>query len=56
LVTERTRKGGHPWRTTTASLKAIEADPNNDVPRLVYADWLDEHDDPRATSSGSASP
>jgi uncharacterized protein (TIGR02996 family) len=28
-------------------LKAILADPLNDGPRLVYADWLDERGDPR---------
>jgi uncharacterized protein (TIGR02996 family) len=27
-------------------LKAILADPLNDGPRLVYADWLDERGDP----------
>lgn len=27
-------------------LEAICADPDDDVSRLVYADWLDEHDDP----------
>ncbi len=27
-------------------LKAIAADPADDLPRLVYADWLDEHDRP----------
>lgn len=25
---------------------AVIADPERDLPRLVYADWLDEHDDP----------
>lgn len=29
-------------------LTAIKADPNDDVPRLVYADWLEERGDPRA--------
>ena len=29
-----------------AFLRAIRADPEADLPRLVYADWLDEHDDP----------
>jgi uncharacterized protein (TIGR02996 family) len=28
-------------------LRAILADPDEDAPRLVYADWLDEHGDPR---------
>lgn len=28
-------------------LKVIEAKPENPVPRLVYADWLDEQGDPR---------
>jgi uncharacterized protein (TIGR02996 family) len=30
-----------------ALLAAIHAEPRDDMPRLVYADWLDEHDDPR---------
>jgi uncharacterized protein (TIGR02996 family) len=29
-----------------ALLAAIRADPDDDVPRLVYADWLDEHGQP----------
>ena len=29
-----------------ALLNAIYADPNDDLVRLVYADWLDEHDRP----------
>lgn len=29
-----------------AILMAIDADPENDIPRLVYADWLEEHDQP----------
>ncbi|WP_166821631.1 TIGR02996 domain-containing protein [Thalassoroseus pseudoceratinae] len=28
-------------------LQAIVEDPDNDLPRLVYADWLDEQGDPR---------
>ena len=28
--------------------RAILAAPGDDLPRLVYADWLDEHDDPHA--------
>jgi uncharacterized protein (TIGR02996 family) len=31
----------------TALLKAIQAAPADDAPRLVYADWLDERSDPR---------
>src|SRR5438309_3057056 len=27
-------------------LAAIRRDPDDDAPRLVYADWLDEHGDP----------
>src|SRR4051812_13666429 len=27
-------------------LDAVLADPDDDAPRLVYADWLDEHDQP----------
>src|SRR5262245_9446403 len=27
-------------------LRAIVADPGDDTPRLVYADWLDEHGQP----------
>jgi len=26
---------------------AIQVEPDDDVPRLIYADWLDEHGDPR---------
>src|SRR5215210_4229484 len=29
-----------------ALLRAIAATPEDDLPRLVYADWLDEHDQP----------
>jgi uncharacterized protein (TIGR02996 family) len=29
-----------------ALLRAIYANPDDDTPRLVYADWLDEHDQP----------
>jgi uncharacterized protein (TIGR02996 family) len=31
-----------------AFLEAILAGPDNDVPRLIFADWLEEHGDPRA--------
>ena len=31
----------------TEFLKAIEAEPTDPLPRLVYADWLDEQGDPR---------
>lgn len=27
-------------------LKAVQANPDEDTPRLMYADWLDEYDDP----------
>jgi uncharacterized protein (TIGR02996 family) len=30
-----------------AFIRAIVDSPGEDTPRLVYADWLDEHDDPR---------
>ena len=30
----------------SALLAAIEANPVADLPRLVYADWLEEHDQP----------
>jgi uncharacterized protein (TIGR02996 family) len=43
-----------------ALLAAIAAHPDDDTPRLVYADWLDEHNDPgpagRASSPGGAGP
>jgi len=29
-------------------IQAIAADPDSDVPRLIFADWLEEHGDPRA--------
>src|SRR6516162_8267287 len=32
-----------------AFLQAIAASPNDEGPRLIYADWLDERDDPRGT-------
>src|SRR5262245_1811153 len=32
--------------TNDAFLRAICEDPNDDALRLVYADWLDEHDQP----------
>jgi uncharacterized protein (TIGR02996 family) len=31
-----------------AFLKAITSTPSDDAPRLIYADWLDERNDPRA--------
>ncbi|MBL8909495.1 MAG: TIGR02996 domain-containing protein [Archangium sp.] len=31
----------------SAMIEAIVAAPNDDTPRLVYADWLTEHQDPR---------
>src|SRR5262245_52313456 len=30
-----------------AFLQQLDAQPDDNVLRLVYADWLDEHDDPR---------
>jgi uncharacterized protein (TIGR02996 family) len=35
-------------RDEDAFLRAIEASPGDDAPRLIYADWLDERGDPRA--------
>jgi uncharacterized protein (TIGR02996 family) len=32
-------------------LAAVLASPDDDAPRLVYADWLHERDDPRGESS-----
>jgi uncharacterized protein (TIGR02996 family) len=29
-----------------ALLRAVLAAPDDDAPRLIYADWLDEHGDP----------
>ncbi|WP_166821634.1 TIGR02996 domain-containing protein [Thalassoroseus pseudoceratinae] len=34
-------------QTNEQFLHAIVEDPDNDLPRLVYADWLDEQGDPR---------
>src|SRR5688572_22291710 len=31
-----------------AFLRAVRAAPDDDLPRLIYADYLDEHGDPRA--------
>ncbi|MFO0847425.1 MAG: TIGR02996 domain-containing protein [Gemmataceae bacterium] len=36
----------HPGMSHDAFLRAVIADPDDDTPRLVYADWLDEHGDP----------
>src|SRR5207237_8177394 len=33
-----------------AFLRTIAAAPDDDAPRLVYADWLEERGDPRGTS------
>src|ERR1043165_7811706 len=33
--------------TDTNFLQEIIADPDNDIPRLIYADWLEERGDPR---------
>ncbi len=30
-------------------IRAVQATPGDDLPRLVYADWLDERNDPRGT-------
>jgi uncharacterized protein (TIGR02996 family) len=38
------QSGGKPNRD--ALMAGILADPDNDLPRLVYADWLEEHGDP----------
>jgi uncharacterized protein (TIGR02996 family) len=35
-----------PMSDEAALLLAIHAEPDDDTPRLVYADWLDEHGDP----------
>lgn len=35
-----------PFPTNPALEAAVIADTENDLPRLVYADWLDEHGDP----------
>lgn len=32
---------------TDPFVAAIHAEPDDDLPRLIYADWLDEHGDPR---------
>ncbi len=32
--------------SASALLKSVLASPDDDLPRLVYADWLDEHGDP----------
>jgi uncharacterized protein (TIGR02996 family) len=37
-----------PVSDESAFLAAISASPGDDLPRLVYADWLDERGDPRA--------
>src|SRR5207302_1867024 len=36
----------------TGFLDAIRADPDDDSVRLIYADWLDEHEQPRRAGAG----
>lgn len=33
--------------TDAEFIETIRERPDDDVPRLIYADWLDEHDDPK---------
>jgi uncharacterized protein (TIGR02996 family) len=42
-------------RDEDAFLNAIKANSGDDVTQLVYADWLEERNDPRGASSGSTS-
>src|SRR4051812_25885328 len=42
----RTMAVGGPMPDDDAFLRAIIDNPDDDLPRLVYADWLDEHGDP----------
>src|SRR6476620_2551512 len=42
----RTMAVGGPMPDDDAFLRAIIANPDDDLPRLVYADWLDEHGEP----------
>jgi uncharacterized protein (TIGR02996 family) len=43
------QRQGDPWRQRDF-LRAVADDPDDDAPRLAYADWLEEHGDPdRAT-------
>src|SRR5262249_5428592 len=45
----RPRGGGQPMSTHNGFLRDICANPNDDVARLIYADWLDDQgDSPRA--------
>jgi uncharacterized protein (TIGR02996 family) len=39
-----------------AFLQAIIERPDDDAPRLIYADWLDERGDPRARRRRLRSP
>ncbi len=32
-----------------AFLRAVTENPEDDTPRLIFADWLDDHDDPRGS-------
>ncbi|MBA4068021.1 MAG: hypothetical protein C0501_30815 [Isosphaera sp.] len=46
-LTGPTPPEGRPTVTDGEALRrAVLADPDDDTPRLVYADWLDEHDQP----------
>lgn len=37
----------YPWPEEIDFLRRIQARPDDDAPRLIYADYLDEHHDPR---------
>ena len=37
-------------------LAAVADSPNNDDTKLVYADWLEDHDDARGRLTGRARP
>jgi uncharacterized protein (TIGR02996 family) len=44
---QRAREQREHERRTASLLEAVHADPEADAPRLVYADWLTGHGDPR---------
>src|SRR5207248_10077422 len=44
--TQRWRREEHVMSVHQAFLHDICEHPDDDTPRLIYADWLDDHDDP----------
>src|SRR5262249_3534297 len=46
------RAGGSRMASEQSFLEAIRADPDDDAVRLIFADWLEEQDDPARNARG----